>query len=55
MLMFLQRKVIPPLALGPVYTFGAPGIFCEANIAGLPVRSITCHRADPHSLCGEVS
>lgn len=29
MLMFLHRKIISPLALGPVYTFGAPTIFCE--------------------------
>lgn len=31
MLMFVHRKVIPPLNIGPVYTFGAPAVFAEAD------------------------
>ena len=31
MLMFVNRKVLPPLHVGPVYTFGSPAIFAEAE------------------------
>jgi len=31
MLMYLRRGVLPAVAISPVYTFGAPAIFCEAN------------------------
>ena len=42
MLMFLHRGVLPPTAVSPTYTFGAPAIFCEAagpgGICALPPR-----------------
>ena len=31
------NAIIPPLALGPVYTFGAPSIFCETTPVKPPV------------------
>ena len=37
MLMCVIRKVVPPLAIGPVYTFGAPAIFCESESCRLQV------------------
>jgi len=35
MLMFLRRGVLPPVALSPTYTFGAPAIFCEGTEPGM--------------------
>jgi len=35
MLMFLRRGVLPPAALSPAYTFGAPAIFCEGTEPGM--------------------
>ena len=29
MLMYLRRGALPAVAISPVYTFGAPAIFCE--------------------------
>ena len=42
MLMFVHRKVIPPLNIGPVYTFGAPAVFAEADasVYGEQVRPL---------------
>jgi hypothetical protein len=31
MLMYLRRGVLPPVAVSPVYTFGAPAVFCEGD------------------------
>lgn len=31
MLMYLRRGVLPAVAISPVYTFGAPAIFCEGS------------------------
>ena len=42
MLLFLHRKVIRPHALGPVYTFGAPAVFCETDSGTVPVRPPAC-------------
>lgn len=35
MLMFLRRGVVPPVALLPAYTFGAPAVFCEGTEPGM--------------------
>ena len=35
MLMFLRRGVLPPVALSPAYTFGAPAVFCEGTEPGM--------------------
>ena len=32
-LMYLRRGVLPPVAVSPVYTFGAPAVFCEGDCA----------------------
>lgn len=29
MMMYVRRGVLPPSAISPVYTFGAPAVFCE--------------------------
>ena len=42
MLLFLHRKVIRPHALGPVYTFGAPAVFCEMDSGREPVSPPPC-------------
>lgn len=34
MLMFLRRGVLPPVALSPAYTFGAPAVLCDAAAWG---------------------
>ena len=34
MLMFVRRGVLPRSAVSPVYTFGAPAIFCEGGAGG---------------------
>ena len=47
MLMFVHRKVIPPLNIGPVYTFGAPAVFAEAD------ASVYGHQVRPS--CNTVS
>lgn len=31
MLMFVRRGVLPLSAISPVYTFGAPAVFCEGS------------------------
>ncbi|KAK9818157.1 hypothetical protein WJX72_007963 [[Myrmecia] bisecta] len=41
MLMYLHRGVLPPVAIAPVYTFGAPAIFCE-GAAGPCGESNSC-------------
>jgi hypothetical protein len=33
MLMYVKRGVLPPSAVSPVYTYGAPAIFCEGGAA----------------------
>ncbi|KAK9831400.1 hypothetical protein WJX81_001243 [Elliptochloris bilobata] len=35
MLMFLRRGILPPVALSPSYTFGAPAVFCEGTEPGM--------------------
>ncbi len=44
MLMYTRRGVIPVQAVSPIYTFGAPAVFCEASAcscspAALPLPS----------------
>lgn len=34
MLMYVRRGVLPPVAIAPVYTFGAPAILCESCVCG---------------------
>jgi hypothetical protein len=34
LLMYVRRGVLPILALTPVYTFGAPAVFCEGGAGG---------------------
>jgi hypothetical protein len=34
MLMYVRRGVLPPSALAPVYTFGAPAVLCEGGAGG---------------------
>ena len=57
MLMFLRRGVLPPVALSPAYTFGAPAVFCEGTEPGMcglngQVRTLRLY-ADVHS-CAQV-
>ena len=34
MLMYVRRGVLPISAVSPVYTFGAPAVFCEGSAGG---------------------
>ena len=36
MMMFKHRGVLPATAIAPVYTFGAPAIFCDGGACSLP-------------------
>lgn len=42
MMMYLRRGVIGPENLAPVYTFGAPAIFCEGNTGPCGVGCGSC-------------
>lgn len=43
MLLFVGRGVISPANMAPVYTFGAPAVFCKGATAGAPAnRCATC-------------
>ncbi|KAK9862875.1 hypothetical protein WJX84_009025 [Apatococcus fuscideae] len=45
MLMYVRRGVLPAQAVSPIYTFGAPAVFCEASACGC-----TCDVPQPNSL-----
>eukprot|EP00887_Chlorella_sp_A99_P003999 scaffold11.g3999.t1 len=42
MLMCVRRGVVPPSAMLPVYTFGAPAIFCEGAASGCCCGRAAC-------------
>ncbi|EFJ51765.1 hypothetical protein VOLCADRAFT_87268 [Volvox carteri f. nagariensis] len=44
MLLFVLRGVLKPSNISPVYTFGAPAVFCQGAVADAPHdRCLKCH------------
>ncbi|GLC38539.1 hypothetical protein PLESTB_001737200 [Pleodorina starrii] len=44
MLLFIIRGVLKPANISPVYTFGAPAVFCQGAVADAPNdRCASCH------------
>lgn len=42
MMMYKHRGVLPQTAIAPVYTFGAPAIFCEGACCGARDNTASC-------------
>ena len=46
MMMYKHRGVLPPSAVAPVYTFGAPAIFCEGACCSDCDSTSQCSKSD---------